>query len=95
MIWYIVLLVLLFLDILVNLNKGYYAFGFGTIIDDRSLIIKKYLRGYFIMDLICKLFINLGLALLIIPLFISGYIVNYIQLISIVLLVFKKFKCQA
>lgn len=93
--WYIVLLVLLFLDILVNLNKGYYAFGFGAIIDDRSLIIKKYLRGYFIMDSICKLFINLGLALLIIPLFISGYIVNYIQLISIVLLVFKKFKCQA
>lgn len=48
---YICLLVLLFLDMLVNFNKGYYGFGSGKIISDPAMIRKKYFRYHFWIDL--------------------------------------------
>lgn len=39
--------------------------------------------------------INIGIGLLIIPLFQNSYFLNYLQIISIILLTVKKFKCQA
>lgn len=91
---YIFLVCLLAIDIFINFHKGYYAFGYGKVIDDHERIIKRYLKFHFGIDLICTYIVYLGLILLLIPLFHSSYGVNFIQLIPIVLLFIKKFKCQ-
>ncbi len=78
----------------VNLNKGYYAFGYGKVISDAKLIFSRYLKTYFFADLACTYFLTQGIGLLIIPLFVSEYGINFLQMITIVLLLIKKFKCQ-
>lgn len=55
---YIFLLILLSMDILANLNKGYYAFGHGKVISNPMLIFKRYLKSYLIIDLVCNLVIT-------------------------------------
>ena len=55
---YVALLALLTIDCFVNFHKGYYAFGYGKVVDDKRLIIKRYLRTYFIPDIICNTYIK-------------------------------------
>lgn len=47
------LVAMMCIDVVVNFHKGYYAFGRGKVIDDPELIIKHYLKIYFIMDITC------------------------------------------
>lgn len=51
---YLVLLLLFAVDIALNFNKGFYAFGRGKVIDDPRLIILNYLKLTFFLDLISK-----------------------------------------
>jgi hypothetical protein len=53
------MIVLLVIDIVINFHKGYYAFGRGKVIDDHYLIIKHYLKIYFVMDVVSKIYILL------------------------------------
>lgn len=46
---------MLAIDLLINFNKGYYAFGEGRVIDDKYLIMKRYLKSYFTIDIISNL----------------------------------------
>lgn len=48
---YVSLIVIIAIDVIINFHKGYYAFGRGKVIDDPALIIKHYLKIYFVMDL--------------------------------------------
>ena len=41
-------------DMFINFFKGYYAFGYGKVIDDQTLIALKYIKSYFAPDLICN-----------------------------------------
>jgi hypothetical protein len=41
-------------DMIINFVKGYYGFGYGKVIDDKILIKKKYIKTYFLPDLICN-----------------------------------------
>lgn len=47
---YITLILIIVVDVVINFHKGYYAFGRGKVIDDPALIIKHYLKIYFVMD---------------------------------------------
>lgn len=63
---YVMFLILLTIDIFINLNKGYYAVGYGKVIFDKTLISKRYLKSYLFVDILC-------IGLLIIPLIINDY----------------------
>lgn len=91
---YVFLLIILLIDIPINFNKGYYAFGYGKVIDDKTLIMKRYVKSYFIIDMISNWLINLGIIVLTFPFFHRAYAFNFLQLIPLVLLFVKKFKCQ-
>ena len=45
---------MLIFDMLMNFVKGYYGFGSGKVIDDKILIVRKYIKTYFFPDLICN-----------------------------------------
>lgn len=59
---YLVLLLIFCIDIGLNFNKGYYAFGRGKVIDDPWLIIKHYIRIHFFLDVLSTLLHNLSVG---------------------------------
>ena len=84
---YFTFLTVMILDIVMNLFKGYYAFGKGKVIDDPGKIMRHYLTSQFPIDFFVVIFY-------IIPLIYQNLGLNFLQLIPAAFIWIKKFQYQ-